>query len=107
LWPGFGNNARVLKWIFERCDHKVGADLTPIGYVPRPQDIDVNGLALKPDALKKLTAVDIEAWLREVASIRTFYDSIGEKLPNELRLELSKIEQRLSHRKKHSNLSEF
>jgi phosphoenolpyruvate carboxykinase (GTP) len=107
LWPGFGNNARVLKWIFARCDHAVGADLTPIGYVPHPQDIDVKGLKMKPGALEKLTTVDIDGWLQEASSIRSFYDSIGEKLPEELLHELTKLEKRLHSRKKQSSQSEF
>jgi len=95
LWPGFGDNSRVLKWIFERCDHKVGATSTPIGNVPNPKDLDVRGLRLKTDALKELTAVDIDAWLSEVAGIRDYYKTIGEKLPMQMTHELDNLEKRL------------
>ncbi|MCX5774996.1 MAG: phosphoenolpyruvate carboxykinase domain-containing protein, partial [Firmicutes bacterium] len=95
LWPGFGDNSRVLKWIFDRCDDKVGATSTPIGNVPKPEDLDVHGLTLKKDALKELTKVDIDSWLKEVADIREYYEKIGEKLPNQMVQEIDALEQRL------------
>jgi len=107
IWPGFGHNSRVLKWIFERCDHSVGANLTPIGYVPRPEDIDVEGVPIKPGALEKLTEVNLDLWLQEVDSIRGFYDSIGEKLPQQLVLELKKLERRLNYHRQNLEFSEF
>ena len=102
LWPGFGDNSRVLKWIFERCDDKIGAISTPIGNLPNPKDLDVSGLHLKTDALNELTNVDIDAWLLEVSGIREYYEEIGEKLPKEIMKELNSLEARLLLRKKHS-----
>jgi len=95
LWPGFGDNSRVLKWIFERCDHKVGATSTPIGNVPNPRDLDVSGLHLKTDTLKELTKVDINAWLTETIGIHEYYKTIGEKLPSQMTQELNHLEKRL------------
>ncbi len=107
LWPGFGHNSRILKWIFERCDHAVGANLTPIGYVPYPEDLDVRGVPLSPGALDKLTEVDVDAWINEAQSVREFYKTIGEKLPHELMHELEKLERRLEYHRAQSDLNEF
>jgi phosphoenolpyruvate carboxykinase (GTP) len=107
LWPGFGHNSRVLKWIFQRCDHAIGANLTPIGYVPNPEDIDITGTRLRPESMEKLTRVDIDAWLNEVESIKAFYQTIGDKLPVDLANELEKLEKRLHYHQKKSQLSEF
>jgi len=107
LWPGFGHNSRVLKWIFARCDHAVGADLTPIGYVPKAEDLDVRGVPLIPDALQRLTKVDLELWIKEAESIRQFYETIGAKLPKELKNELEKLEKRLSYHILQSKLDDF
>jgi phosphoenolpyruvate carboxykinase (GTP) len=73
LWPGFGENSRVLKWIFERVDHKASAKLTPIGYVPDENSLDLDGLNLSKKAFKALTTINISAWLKEVESIRIYY----------------------------------
>ena len=97
LWPGFGHNSRVLKWIFERADGKAPAKMTPIGYIPTEDAIDVKGLELQHNALKKLLEVDHDAWVEEVKSIREYYQTIGEKLPRELVEELDKLEKRLKH----------
>jgi len=106
-WPGFGHNSRVLKWIVERCDHTVGANLTPIGYVPKIEDLDVRGVPLKPGALEQLTKVDLELWIQEADSIRAFYRTIGEKLPHELDNELHKLEKRLSYHLQQAKLDDF
>ena len=97
LWPGFGHNSRVLKWIFERCDGVAPANLSPIGYLPTEESIDVRGLPMKHDALQKLLEVDHDAWIEEVKSLRTYYKTIGEKLPQKLIEELDKLEQRLNY----------
>jgi len=99
LWPGFGHNSRVLKWIFERCDGVAPANLTPIGYLPTEDAIDIRGLPMKHDALEQLLDVDCNLWLEEVESIRQFYETIGDKLPNKLVDELEKLKQRLEYEK--------
>ena len=95
LWPGFGHNSRVLKWIFERCDGVAPANLTPIGYLPTEESIDVRGLPMKHDALQRLLEIDHDAWIDEVKSLKAYYETIGEKLPKKLLEELEKLEQRL------------
>ena len=96
LWPGFGENARILKWIFERCDQAAGAVSTPIGNLPRWDDLDLEGLALTIEAKQSLLWVDKEAWKREVASIEQSYASIGSRLPRELEEQLKSLKQRLN-----------
>ncbi len=97
IWPGFGHNSRVLKWIFERCDGQAPAVVTPIGNMPTLDAIDIRGLSMKPGAMEKLLEVDIQEWLEEVKSLRSYYDTIGEKCPNALKLELEKLEARLTY----------
>ncbi len=96
LWPGFGDNARVLKWIFERCDGQHAGLETPIGTVPAPNELDLSGLELSDGALTTLMEVDNEAWQAEAASIRAHYALFGEHLPFELRGELEGLEARLA-----------
>jgi phosphoenolpyruvate carboxykinase (GTP) len=95
LWPGYGENSRVLKWIFERCNGRAGALDTPIGRLPRPEDLDTRGLDLAPGALAKLLSVDVAGWFAEVPLINSFFEEIGEHLPPELREEAMRLEQRL------------
>lgn len=97
MWPGFGENSRILKWIFERCDETVPADLTPIGYVPNIDTLDLNGLNLKRETMEKLLEVDEDLWRQETKSIDAFYQTIGDKLPDALRNELTKLKQRLNY----------
>jgi phosphoenolpyruvate carboxykinase (GTP) len=96
LWPGFGENARILKWIFERCDHVASSMDTPIGRLPRWDDLDLEGIALSDAARRTLLDVDLDAWQDEVSSIEQSYASIGDRLPNELKLELNALKQRLA-----------
>jgi len=96
LWPGFGDNARVLKWIFERTEGTAKAVETPIGYVPTPNELDTSGLNVSPDAMNQLLRVDEAEWKREASSIREFYARFGEHLPFELRGELDELEGRLN-----------
>jgi phosphoenolpyruvate carboxykinase (GTP) len=95
LWPGFGENSRVLKWIFERCNGKAQAVETPIGWLPRPEDLDTRGLDVPPASLAKLLSVDVPGWLAEIPLINTFFDEFGDHLPSELRDQVSKLEKRL------------
>lgn len=97
LWPGFGHNSRVLKWIFERCDGTAQAQLSPIGYLPTLDALDVRGVPMKASALEKLLTVDHHAWMDEIQSIRAYYQTIGEKLPRKLIEELDKLELRLRY----------
>jgi phosphoenolpyruvate carboxykinase (GTP) len=96
LWPGFGENSRVLKWIVERCAGKAGAKTTPIGYMPRPEDLDLFGLDISRDDMDKLLDVDVAAWKQEALSIRRHFDGYGEKMPQALYDELDKLEARLN-----------
>ncbi len=95
LWPGFGENSRVLKWIFERVSGKGKAVETPIGFLPAHDGIDVEGLDVHEDDMRELLSVDREEWLLEVESIRKHYDTYGERLPQELAAQLIALEARL------------
>lgn len=96
MWPGFGDNMRVLDWILDRCDGKVTAADSPIGSLPHPEDICLEGAAgVDRDALEKLLEVDKESWLSELDSIREFYSQVGERMPSELYCELEDLERRL------------
>jgi len=95
LWPGYGENSRVLKWIFERCDNKVHAADTPIGRVPAPADLDTTGLDLPAANVAKLLGVDVQGWLNEVSRIREHFAKFGDRLPKGLQDELAGLERRL------------
>ncbi|HJR71180.1 MAG TPA: phosphoenolpyruvate carboxykinase (GTP) [Gammaproteobacteria bacterium] len=91
LWPGYGENLRVLRWIIERCEGRVGAVEKPIGLLPKPEDIDLKGLDVSSDTLAQLLAVDSEQWRKELASIGEYFAEFGERLPSELRAEHDKV----------------
>lgn len=95
LWPGYGENSRVLKWIFERCEGKVHAKETPIGRIPEAADLDTRGLDIPPADVQVLLSVDIEGWLAEVPLIREHFAHFGSHLPQELNDEVKALEQRL------------
>jgi phosphoenolpyruvate carboxykinase (GTP) len=95
IWPGYGENSRVLKWIVQRVSGEIGAQETPIGNLPKPEDLDVEGLTLKPGAMDELLMVDREGWLEELASIKTYYETFGGKLPKEMYNQLDALEKRL------------
>jgi phosphoenolpyruvate carboxykinase (GTP) len=95
LWPGFGDNARVLAWIFERTVGRAGGAETPIGVLPRPSDLDLRGLDLPQAQLDELLRVDREAWLHELPLIHEYYAQFGTRLPVELEKELAGLEKRL------------
>jgi len=96
LWPGFGENSRVLKWVVERLEGTAGAVDTAIGRVPAPGDLDTEGLDLDADTLAALLSVDNDAWRTEIPQIEAHYEGIGERLPDELRDELRELEKRLA-----------
>ena len=95
LWPGFGENSRVLKWIVDRVSGKGEAVETPIGYVPAPGAVDISELDVTDDQMEELLHVDTEEWLNEIALIREHYERFGEKLPKALSDELDALEARL------------
>ncbi|MDI6758967.1 MAG: phosphoenolpyruvate carboxykinase (GTP) [Candidatus Omnitrophota bacterium] len=95
LWPGFTENLRVLEWILDRCNNKVQAINTAIGYVPRPQDIDTAGIKLTEGALEKLLEINEEAWLKELAGIKNFFKQFKSDLPKELWQEYDSLASRL------------
>ena len=96
IWPGFGDNMRVLLWILARCEGTVDADLTAIGYVPKAEDINIEGLdGVTIDTIRELLSVDKESWLADVENIKAFYAQIGDRVPAELHDELAGLEARL------------
>jgi len=95
LWPGYGENSRVLKWVFERCNGSGNAVETPIGNVPALDAVDRTGLDISDQEMAALLTVDPELWLKEVESIREHYKTFGDKLPQGLKDELSSLEDRL------------
>ena len=96
VWPGFGDNMRVLSWILDRCDGKVGATMSPIGYLPLPEDINVEGLdGITTETIRDLLSVDVDSWLEDVANIREFYAQIGNTVPAAMHAELDALEARL------------
>ncbi len=95
LWPGYGENSRVLKWVFERCEGTAKAVETPIGYLPGRRELDVSGLDVSEEDLAELLRVDVDDWLAEVGGIRDYYRNFGERMPRELRAELDGLKQRL------------
>ena len=96
IWPGFGDNMRVLDWILKRCEETVDADETAIGYVPKPEDINLEGCGVDEKTLKGLLNVDTETWKKEAEGIKEFYKKFGDRLPKELNDELSALESRLN-----------
>ena len=95
LWPGFGDNLRVLEWILNRCDGTADAQETAIGYLPKPEDINLEGTDVSLETLRSLLSVDPELWREEAAGIEAFYQKFGDKLPQELRDELNRLETNL------------
>ena len=95
LWPGFGDNLRVLEWVFDRCEGKADAVETPIGYLPHAEDLNIEDCDVTPEVLASLLTVDTDLWREEAANIREFYKKFGDKLPKELAAELEGLEQRL------------
>lgn len=95
IWPGFGDNLRILEWIIKRCDGEVDAIETPIGYVPKVADINLDGLDFELDTLKSILEVDNELWRKEAEGITEFYKKFGDKLPKKLEKELKGLKERL------------
>ncbi len=98
LWPGYGENSRVLAWIFRRCEDAVGAEETPIGLVPKvgKGGINIHGMDITEEAMTKLLAVDPEDYRQQLPLLREHYAKFGERLPGELHAQLDELENRLS-----------
>ena len=95
LWPGFGENLRVLAWMLDRCAGTAGAQESPVGWLPRPQDLNLAGLALAPEGLRALLTVDPSLWRKEVADMRAYLAKYGERIPQALSAQLNELEKRL------------
>jgi phosphoenolpyruvate carboxykinase (GTP) len=95
LWPGYGENSRILKWIFERCDNQVHGVKTPIGYIPDPSDLDLSNLNISETAIKELLNVDKAEWMKECASIEAYYERFEDKLPKAIKDEFDSLMNRL------------
>jgi phosphoenolpyruvate carboxykinase (GTP) len=100
LWPGYGENSRVLKWIFGRCDSKVHANDTPIGRIPEVDDLDTTGLDIKTANVKELLSVDVDGWLAELPLIKEHFAQFGSHLPQGLNDEVRVLEERLKAAKR-------
>ncbi len=96
IWPGFGDNMRVLNWIVDRCEGKADAKETAIGYVPMPEDIDLTDLDMDIETLKDILTVDKAVWVQEASEIEEHYKKFGDKLPNELREQLENLKANLA-----------
>ncbi|MET0480775.1 MAG: phosphoenolpyruvate carboxykinase (GTP) [Mycetocola sp.] len=95
LWPGFGDNSRVLEWIVRRTEGRVAAKETPIGRIPLPGDLNIEGTDVTEDALEKLFAIDAESWLAEADLTEEFFGQFGKKVPAALNAELASLRYRL------------
>ena len=91
IWPGFGENLRVLRWILDRCEGGAAAEETAIGYLPTSDALDTNGLDIDAATLRSLLSIDKDEWKREIAGIREYFDSFGERLPAQLRQRLEAV----------------
>jgi phosphoenolpyruvate carboxykinase (GTP) len=95
LWPGFGENVRVLKWILERTEGKAAAQETPIGFVPTPSSLTLDGLAISPQSIHELLEVNSSDWAAEQEGISAFLAKFGRRLPEGLREEQARLAKRL------------
>jgi phosphoenolpyruvate carboxykinase (GTP) len=95
LWPGYGENSRVLSWVFDRAGGEGEAEETPIGFIPAPGSIDTEGMDISAEDMDKLLAVDLDDWRAEVPSIREHYAKFGDKIPATLTAEVDRLEQQL------------
>ncbi|SNS03277.1 phosphoenolpyruvate carboxykinase (GTP) [Geodermatophilus saharensis] len=96
LWPGFGENSRVLKWVVERIEGTAAAEETPVGHVPTPDSLDVSGLDMTEDQVRQALAVDRDEWRAEIPQITEWFEKFGDKLPSTMWDELAILESRLA-----------
>jgi phosphoenolpyruvate carboxykinase (GTP) len=95
LWPGFGENSRVLKWVFERLEGTAKAVETPIGNLPADGALDLEGIGVSKEDMEELLSVKVDGWLGEIPKIRDYYATFGSHMPQALEDELSALEERL------------
>ena len=95
LWPGFGENSRVLKWVVERMEGQAAAVETPIGHVPAPGSLDIDGLDMTPEQIEAALRVDPEEWKAELPQIQEWFEKFGDQLPAVLWTELDGLRARL------------
>jgi phosphoenolpyruvate carboxykinase (GTP) len=95
LWPGFGENLRVLRWILARSRGEAGGRRTPIGVLPTKESLDLSGLDLPESSIQRLLSVDVESWTHELADMKAFFDKFGQRLPEELWQEHDRLAHRL------------
>jgi len=100
MWPGYGDNMRVLEWIIARCEDKLDADVTPIGYVPKPEDINLEGIEdeVSIDTLKALLTVDPALWEEDAKGLEEFYAKF-DRMPAEMTAQLNALKDRLAKAK--------
>jgi phosphoenolpyruvate carboxykinase (GTP) len=96
MWPGYGENSRVLKWVFERLNGTAEADKTAIGYLPNATSLDTTGMQINEADLQAITSVDVDGWREAVPQIRDHYAAFGDRLPSELATALNALESSLS-----------
>ncbi|MBQ9756899.1 MAG: phosphoenolpyruvate carboxykinase (GTP) [Clostridia bacterium] len=96
MWPGFGDNMRVLNWILDRCEDKVSAVETEIGFVPNKEDLQLDGLDLADEVVDELLSIDIDAWKEDVQNQREFFAQFGDKLPKEIKNSMDELEAKLN-----------
>ena len=97
LWPGFGENLRVLEWILDRARGGGEARETPIGFIPKPNAIDLTGLDLSREAMEELLSLDHEAWLSDLKLQEDFFSTFGARFPSEIKNQLQELRKRLSY----------
>jgi len=97
MWPGFGENMRVLEWVVRRCKGEVSCAETPIGRLPLPGDLRLDGIDVAPATMEALLDVDVEAWKAEIADIGEYLDSYGERTPAALRAERERVAEALAN----------
>ncbi|HSD63668.1 MAG TPA: phosphoenolpyruvate carboxykinase (GTP) [Ignavibacteriaceae bacterium] len=97
LWPGYGENIRIIKWIFDRCNEKAGARKTAVGYLPTKESLELSGLDISDKNLNRLLSIDKDEWCAESKEMRKYYKLFGDRLPAEMTEELKKLEEKLKH----------
>ena len=95
LWPGFGDNLRVLSWVIDRCEGRAGAVETAIGHLPRKQDLDLKGLDIAPETIEQLLSVDPAAWHREIDDIGRYLGEYGDRTPAALVEQVARVKKAL------------
>ncbi|HOE18484.1 MAG TPA: phosphoenolpyruvate carboxykinase (GTP) [Syntrophorhabdaceae bacterium] len=96
MWPGFGENLRVLEWIIGRCMNTAGSQITPVGYIPKVEDLDLSGLSIPKETMDELVAIDKEGWTEEAKDIEKFFKTFGSDLPAEMKDQLKGLQERLA-----------